>query len=365
MSADDAPKNPLEKQVQHLQRQVDHLQKQVSILRAAGNSQPGLKLFALDGSRDFGAKVAGVLNMKLSRQYERFFPDGECYVRPRVNVRRSHVYVIQSLYSDRRQTINDKLKKLYTFIGAAVDASASEVVAVVPYLGYARSDRKVKSREPVITKYIAEHLESIGTTRILTMDVHNLGSFQNAYRTCRSDNLECKVEFASHMAKELDGVESTDISVLSPDAGGMPRARRFRGALEKRLGPGTALAFLDKEHNAERVRATQIVGEVRPVMIVVDDMIASGSTIKLAIEAAHKYGAERIYAVATHGLFVGDVNDNLNHPQLYKLVISDTIEPFRLSEQILAKTDIVPTTNLFAEAIRRTYTGESLSDLFV
>ncbi len=356
--ATDSLKNPLEKQVQHLQ-------KQISILRAAGNGQPGLKLFALDGSRDFGTKVASALNMKLSRHIERFFPDGECYVRPRVNLRRSHVYVIQSLYSDKKQTINDKLIKLYTFIGAAVDASAAEVVAVVPYLGYARSDRKVKSREPVNTKYIAEHLESVGTTRILTMDVHNLGAFQNAYRTCRSDNLECKVEFATHMARELDGVDPTNISVLSPDAGGMPRARFFRGALEKRLGPGTSLAFLDKEHNNEQTRGTQIVGEVRPMMIILDDMIASGSTIKLAIDAACKYGAERIYVVASHGLFVGDVNDNLNHPELYKLVISDTIEPFRLSDQILAKTDIVPTTNLFAEAIRRTYTGESLSDLFV
>ena len=360
--ADDA----LEQEVERLREQVARLQRRVSILSAAGDGHPGFRLFALDGSRDFGSKVAKALNMRLSPHVERFHPDRECYVRPRHNVRRSHVYVITSLYSDEHQSVNDKLMKLYTFIGAAVDASAAEVVAVIPYLGYARSDRKVQSREPVITKYIAEHLRSIGCRRVLTIDVHNLGAFQNAHRhPCLGDNLECRVEFAPYLAREeLHDTEPSDITVLSPDGGGMERSRHFRRSLEKQMDQGIGLCFFDKQHSGDKITGHQIVGDVRPVTIVLDDMIASGRTTRLCIDAAHAAGSERIYVVATHGLFVGDVNKNLDSEHLTKLVISDTIEPFRLSEAILEKTAIVSTTTTFAEAIRRTYTGESLSDLF-
>jgi len=357
----------LKQEVEKLREQVARLQRQVSILRSAGAEQPGFKLFALDGTRDFGGRVAKALNMRLSAHVERFHPDGECYVRPRHNVRRSHVYVLTSLYSDDKQSVNDKLQKLYTFIGAAVDASAAEVVAVIPYLGYARSDRKVKSREPVITKYIAEHLRSIGCSRVLTMDVHNLGAFQNAYRKpCLGDNLECRVEFAPYLAKEaLHDVNPSDVTVLSPDGGGMERSKHFRRSLEKQMDKGIGLCFFDKQHNDDEVTGSQIVGGVRPVTVILDDMVASGRTIRLCIDAAHAAGSKRIYAVATHGLFVGDVNKNLDTEHLTKLIISDTIEPFRLSDRVLEKTAIVPTTTIFAEAIRRTYTGESLSDLFM
>ena len=350
-----------------LERQNSRLEKEVAILRAGHNCRSGVRIFALDSSKDYGEAVANALNRQLSPHREFYHPDKEVYVRASVNVRRCHTFVIGSLYTDEQETVNDKLAKMKYLIGALKDAHAAEVTAVCPYLPYARSDRKVRSREAVITKYLATAFEAVGADRIITIDVHNLQAFQNAYRSCHADNLECKIEFANYFKAELGNVSPCEISILSPDAGGMARCNWFRKALSKRLGAGIGIAFLDKKHeddDSAKKSGNKIVGSNRKVMIIVDDMIASGSTIKLAADAALAHEAEQIWVVATHGLFVGKANENLDLPHIHKIVIGDTIKPFRLSVKLLEKTEIVPTTQLFAETIRRTYTGESLSTLF-
>lgn len=341
---------------------------EISMLRAErwGN-RGGMKVFALGCSSDFGRAVCKNLNISLSPIIERYHNDGEVYVRPGENVRRSTVFVICSLYGDQEESVNDKLAKVKYFVGALKDAAASEITLVAPYLAYSRSDRKVKSREPVITKYLARELEVVGVNRLITMDVHSLQAYQNAFAECRTDNLTCKVEFAEFFATKFANIHPSEIGVLSPDAGGFPRTEEFRKALTHRLGKGIGIAFLDKRHDEDdsnQKYAETIVGPVRPYMIVLDDIIASGGTIALSASAACRGGAKQVWCAATHGLFVGKVNDLLDTKDIYRIVVSDAISPFRLSEKLLQKTEIVATDRLWAEAIRRTFTGDSLSSMF-
>lgn len=362
---------PLNQTLDDIKMEIEHrlerLEKYAAILRAGRNSRPGMKLFALGKSRPFGEGVAASLNMELSSCIEKYHPDGEIYIRPGVNVRCSVVFVISNLYGCDNESVNDEVAKLTYFVGALKDAAAAEVTVVAPYLPYARSDRKVKSREPVITKYLARVLEAVGVDRLITMDVHSLQAYQNAYSDCRTDNLECKIEFANFFARRLSDLSPSSISVLAPDAGGFARCEFFRQALHNRIGKGVGIAWLDKKHdedNSEIKHADTIIGDIRPVMIILDDMIASGGTISLAANTAKNAGAGEIWVAATHGLFVGNANTTLLNSNINHIVISDTILPFRLHKEILEKTEIVPTTQLFAEAIRRTYTGESLSSMF-
>ncbi|MDE2004702.1 MAG: ribose-phosphate pyrophosphokinase-like domain-containing protein, partial [Betaproteobacteria bacterium] len=148
-----------------------------------------LAVFALDASRDFGAAVAHRIGVELEAHEEREFEDGEHKARPLTSVRDRDVYVLQSLHADPRQSVNDKLVRLLLFIGALKDASAARVTAIVPYLAYARKDRKSKTRDPVSTRYVAQLFEAVGVDCIVTLDVHNLAAFQNAFR-CRCENLE-------------------------------------------------------------------------------------------------------------------------------------------------------------------------------
>jgi ribose-phosphate pyrophosphokinase len=359
MSSDD--KDPLAA----LQDRVDQLEREVRLLRANKRSVPGIKLFALNGSERFGQEIADHLHLPLEPHQERYHPDQEVYVRPMVNVRRSVVFVIASLYSDRQESVNDKLAKLKYLVGALWDASAAEINVVVPYIAYSRSDRKVQSREPVITKYLAKECAAVKVDRLLTMDVHSLQAFQNAHHEIRTDNLTCKVLFAEYFAKALAKVDPKHIAIVSPDSGSFTRCDQFRHSLMHRLGPGIGMAWVDKKHtDTDAKGADNIIGDVRPVMLVFDDMIATGSTLALASKLAVSKGAEQVWCAATHGLFVGKANQWLADPTIHKIVVSDTIEPFRLNKDVLAKVEIVPTTQLWAEAIRRTHTGESLSGLF-
>ncbi|HMA31526.1 MAG TPA: ribose-phosphate pyrophosphokinase-like domain-containing protein, partial [Casimicrobiaceae bacterium] len=155
-----------------------------------------LAVFALGASVEFGAAVAREMGIALEGLEERAFEDGEHKTRPRVSVRDRDVYVLQSLHSDPAQSVNDKLVRLLLFLGALRDASAARVTAVVPYLAYARKDRKSKSRDPVSTRYVAQLFEAVGADCVVTLDVHNLAAFQNAFR-CRSENLEANPLFVS------------------------------------------------------------------------------------------------------------------------------------------------------------------------
>src|ERR1019366_3171875 len=157
-----------------------------------------LMLFALDATRAYGEAVARELGMTLSPHEEREFEDGDHKTRPLVSVRGRDVYVMQSLYADAKQSVNDKLVRLLFFLGALKDASAGRLTAIVPYLAYARKDRKSKARDPVTTRYVATLFEAVGTDCVVTLDVHNLAAFQNAFR-CRTDHLEAGALFVDRL----------------------------------------------------------------------------------------------------------------------------------------------------------------------
>ncbi|MHB1293248.1 MAG: ribose-phosphate diphosphokinase, partial [Sulfuricella sp.] len=171
-----------------------------------------LMLFTLNASRAFGERISQALGIPLSEHEEREFEDGEHKSRPLVNVRGRDVFVVQSLYADAEQSVNDKLCRLLFFIGALRDASAGCVTAVVPYLCYARKDRKSQPRDPVTIRYVASLFEAVGTNRVLTLDVHNLAAFQNAFR-CHTDHLEAKSLFVRYFAPLAHNEE---VVVVSP-----------------------------------------------------------------------------------------------------------------------------------------------------
>ncbi len=320
-----------------------------------------LILFALDASRDFGEAVSRGLGIALAEHEEREFEDGEHKSRPLINVRGRDVYVLQSLYGDAKQSVNDKLCRLLFFVGALRDASAARVTAVVPYLGYARKDRKSKARDPVTTRYVATLFEAVGTDCIVTLDVHNLAAYQNAFR-CRTEHLEANPLFVEHL---LPLLRDAEVSVVSPDAGGIKRADAFRQRLSAALKRPVAAAFAEKYRSSGTVSGDGLAGDVDgKVAVIVDDLISAGNTIARTATACRGRGATRVFAVASHGVFAEAANEVLGQCDLERIVVTDTIPPLRVIDaRLKSRLTQISAAPLFAEAIRRLHTGGSIVEL--
>jgi ribose-phosphate pyrophosphokinase len=321
-----------------------------------------ISLFALSATRALGEQLGEKLALPLSELEEREFEDGEHKSRPLVNVRGQDVFVIQSLYSDTRQSVNDKLCRLLFFLGCLKDASAERVTAVIPYLAYARKDRKTQPRDPVTIRYLAALLEAVGTDRVVTLDVHNLAAFQNAFR-CRTDHLEANKLFVAYFAALAR--DQDKITIVSPDVGGMKRAEQFRRSLGRALGRDLPIAFMEKSRGKGVLSIGRLVGEVRDSLaIIIDDLISTGSTLLGAARGCKEQGAHKVYAAASHGLFVGKANEVLAAEELEQVIVTDTIPPFRLDQELVrTKLKILSATGLLAEAIRRIHDGGSLVEL--
>jgi len=317
-----------------------------------------ISLFALDRNRDFGAQIALRLGIALDDHEERVFEDGEHKARPLVSVRGRDVFVVHSLYGDPDQSANDKICKLLFFIGALRDASAARVTAVVPYLAYGRKDRKTRPRDPVTTRYLAMLLEAVGADRILAIDVHNLAAFQNAFR-CPADHLEARVLFARHFANVLG---DEPVVVLSPDVGGMKRAEAFRQTLAHALGREFELGFMEKRRALGKVSGETLYAQVEGrAVVMIDDLISTGTTMGRAARACLEQGASRVFAAATHGLFIGAAHEVVAAPSLTRTVVTDTVPPFRLDPGLVErKLVVLPTAPLFADAIKAIHGGGSI-----
>ena len=324
-------------------------------------TQDDLCLFALDASRPYGERVATALGVALCAHEEREFEDGEHKARPLENVRGKDVYVIQSLFGEPGMSANDKLVRLLFFIGAVKDASAARVTAVCPYLAYARKDRRSKSRDPVSSRYVAQLFEALGTDRVLTLDVHNLAAYQNAFRI-PAEHLEASGLFVAWFAARLQGEA---VVVVSPDVGGVKRAEAFRQALARALGRPVNSAFMEKSRSEGVVSGAAVVGDVGGrTAIIIDDLISTGTTLARAAAACKALGANRVYAAVSHGVFVGAAGQVLADPALDKVLVTDTIPPFRLPPTLVgSRVEVLASAPLFAEAIRRLHSGGSLVEL--
>jgi|ERR1017187_7849142 ribose-phosphate pyrophosphokinase len=320
-----------------------------------------MKLFALNNSSDFGELVAKQLCINLSAHEERNFEDGEHKSRPLENVRNQDVFVIHSLYSDTTQSVNDKLCRLLFFIGALKDAFAKKVTAVVPYLCYARKDRKTKSRDPVTTRYIARLFEAAGADSIVTMDVHNVQAFQNAFRI-PAENLEAKKLFADYLTPLVKDEEPV---IMSPDFGGIKRAEQFQQTLGKKLNRELPVVFMEKYRSGGVVSGERMSREVKDkTVIIVDDLISTGGTIARAAAACKKSGAKKVLALATHGIFTGRPDETLQEDVLQQIITTNTIPPFRLEHtRIKEKLTVLNVAPFFAEAIKRMQEGGSITEL--
>lgn len=318
-----------------------------------------MKIFALNASRPFGDNVAAALGTSLCEHEEREFEDGEHKARPLVSVRGGDVFVIQSLHGDHDQSVNDKLCRLLFFLGAARDHGAARVTAVIPYLAYARKDRRTKPRDPVTTRYLAQLLEAVGIDAVMTLEVHNIVAFENAFR-CRTHHLDTRRLFALPVSGWIGG---GPVVVASPDPGGVKRAQLFRETLEVVLGRPVGFAFMEKRRSGGEVSGTMLMGDVSgAAVLVLDDLISTGGTVLRAAEACLDKGAETVHALAAHGLFTGNAAAVVEDPRIAGITVSDTVPAFRLGDTA-GRLNVVSAAPLFAEAIRRCHEHGSLVEL--
>ncbi len=318
-------------------------------------SLDGVALFALDASRPFGERVADALGLPLSPHEERDFEDGEFKVRSLEEVHARSVHVIHALHGEPGISASDKLSKLLFMIGALKEAGASRVTAICPYLCFARKDRQTQPRDPVSTRYVAQLFEAVGTDRVVTIDVHNLAAYQNAFR-CSTEHLEALPLFLEKVGREL---ADREVAVVSPDIGGAKRARRCAEALEAVLRRDVGTAFVEKKREGGVVTSGALTGEIEGrVALVLDDLISSGTTIVRAARACRSQGAISVIGAATHGLFNPPAGDTLADDSLDEILVADTVPPFRLQGSPAAdKVTVLPAAPIFARAIELIETG--------
>ncbi|HET8543369.1 MAG TPA: ribose-phosphate diphosphokinase [Pseudolabrys sp.] len=320
-------------------------------------------VFALDATKDLGLKIAAALGVALARHEEREFEDGEHKARPLDDVSDADVYVVQSLHSGPQQSANDKLCRLLFFIGALKDAGALRVTALIPYLCYARKDRRTKPNDPVTTRYIGTMFDALGADCVVTLEVHNPAAFENAFR-CRTVALTGTPFFVDHVKNTLSDAK---LAIISPDAGGMKRAELLRENLEHALGRPIGKGLAEKHRSAGVVSGDLFAGDVAgATALIVDDLISTGGTLLRAARSARSAGAKSVIALVTHGLFMAGSSDVLADPALDRIVTTDAVPPFRLDNPAHNKKLVMlPVASLFAETIRRLHEGRSLADLVV
>ena len=305
----------------------------------SGNSNPAL-----------AKRICEYLNMPMGGAKLTTFSDGEIQIEIEDNVRTKDVFVIQSTCSPG----NNHLVELLLMIDAVKRSSASSITAVMPYYGYARQDKKVAPRVPISAKLIADLLTTAGAGRLITMDLH-AGQIQGFFNI-PVDNLFAAPIILSYIRNNLHD----DIVVVSPDAGGVERARAFA----KRLEAG--LAIVDKRRTAPNVaKAMAVIGNVKgKTAIILDDMVDTAGTMTEAVKVLLENGANEVHACCAHPVLSGPAIDRINSCDLKSLVVTDTI-PLSPEAAACDKIKVLTIANLMGEAILRSYRGDSVTSLFV
>ena len=309
-------------------------------------------IFATDTDPTFASALAADLDETLAAHEDRAFEDGEHKLRPLVDPRGDDAYVVASLHGDARASPHDKLCALLSFMATLRDHGARRVTAVVPYLAYARKDRRTKPFDPVTLRYVAQWFEASGCDQLIALEAHNVAAFDNAFRR-PTVHLEAHRLFDAQAAQAAaDG----PIAVVSPDPGGVKRVQLWRERLEARLSRDVGFAMVDKRRSAGVVSSERLVaGDVAgATALLFDDLIASGDTMLRAAQAVRRAGARDVLAFAAHGLFVPPAAEVLADAAISRIVVSDSVPPSRLPADgpVARKLQIVSAAPLFAQAIR-------------
>jgi ribose-phosphate pyrophosphokinase len=307
-----------------------------------------LLFFGLQGSSDFAARVAARLEIPLAQHEERNFEDGEHKTRSLQSVGGHDVFVLHSLYGDASQSGSDKLCRLLFFCGALKDAGANRVTAIVPYLCYARKDRRTKTNDPIITRYVAAMFEAVAIDRVIALEVHNVAAFENAFR-CPTSHIDSAPLLAAHFAPLLRG---ETVVAVSPDAGGAKRAEQFRQAMEQLTREDVGSAYMEKFRSGGVVSGAVLAGDVRgKVAVIVDDLISTGGTLVRAAHACRTAGATRIFAAAAHGLFIDGATELFATPAIEDITVTNTVPPFRVRAEAMHRLTILDASEAIARAM--------------
>ena len=312
-----------------------------------------IKLICGNASRGVAAQVAERLGLPLAKCDVTAFSDGEISVSLHESVRGSDVFVIQSTCSP----VNNNLMELLIMIDALKRASAGRITAVIPYFGYARQDRKAKSRDPISAKLCADILTTAGADRVLTMDLH-AAQIQGFFNIPVDHLLGVPILAPYFIEKFKDNMD--DVVVVSPDLGSVTRARKLAERID------APLAIVDKRRPKANVcEVMNIIGDIKDKkIIIVDDMVDTAGTLCNGANAIkEKGGAKEVYACATHGVLSGPAIQRIQDSCIKEIIFLDTVEiP---EEKMIDKIKVIPVAPVFAEAIERIYQDKPISPLFV
>ena len=307
-------------------------------------------IFSGNANPDLANALCQHLGQPLGSAKVERFADGEIYVEINQNVRGVNCFVVQPTCTP----VNDNLMELLVMTDALKRSSAKPIVAVIPYFGYARQDRKTRPRTPISARLAADLLTAAGVHRVLAMDLH-AGQIQGFFNI-PVDHIYAMPVMMDYMRGKFD----SETVIVSPDAGGVERARAF----SKRLD--ASLAIIDKRRPAPNVaELVNIIGDVKGRdAIVVDDMVDTAGTLCAAAEGLTKKGARAVYACITHGLLSGPALDRIHKSPLKELIITDSIPP-RPEVKASPKVRVLSVAHLLGEAVKRIHMGDSLSSLFI
>jgi ribose-phosphate pyrophosphokinase len=315
-----------------------------------------LMVFGGRCSMELAAKIAGKLDLDLGRADLKTFANGEVYCRYSESIRGADVFLVQSTASNdgNKMTPNDALMELLMMIDAAQGASAHRIIAVMPWYGYARQDKKSAPREPISARVVAKALEGVGVDRVLTMDLH-AGQVQGFFHV-PVDHMTAMPMLTQWF---IDQQFTEELVIVSPDAGRVKTARNFARKI------GTHWAVMEKERPAQQVAEIgYVVGDVKgKTAVLVDDMIDTAGTLCAAAETVMEEGAARVIACATHGVFSDPAYERLapENSGIERIVVTDTI-PLRPGAPDNIK--VLTTAGTFADSIRRIFTDDSVSEIF-
>jgi len=321
-------------------------------------------LFSLSESQALAPAIGEAAQLSLGVLEERNFEGGEFKIRPMQSVRGRVAYVFQSLAGLGDTSPSERLLRLLFLLNTLRDGGASECVALIPYLAFARKERRTQLRDPVNTRYVAQLLETSGADRILALDVHNPAALDNSFRI-PVDHLSALPMMVDHFATRLSGAQ---IVIVSPDIGGIKRTQLFREMLEKRLGREVELAFIEKRRAMGVVSGGTLVGNTAGrTVIVLDDLCATGGTLLRAADACRKSGAAAVYVAVTHVPLASGLDALLAAQNIAGIVTTDSVGVLpamraapRVIPPTLATLSIAP---LIGQALKRVLAGKPLGPL--